>query len=87
MLHETTPPMPAPFTVRLDESTLNALDHLAEKTDRSRNWLVARAVEDFVAVNAWQLDKIEAGLAAANRGEFATDEELARVRKKFAPKS
>jgi predicted transcriptional regulator len=79
--------MPAPFTVRLDESTLNALDHLAEKTDRSRNWLVARAVEEFVAVNAWQLDKIEAGLAAANRGEFATDEELARVRKKFAPKS
>ncbi len=79
--------MPAPFTVRLDESTLNALDHLAEKTDRSRNWLVARAVEDFVAVNAWQLDKIEAGLAAANRGEFATDEELARVRKKFAPKT
>jgi len=79
--------MPAPFTVRLDESTLNALDHLAEKTDRSRNWLVARAVEDFVAVNAWQLDKIEAGLAAANRAEFATDEELARVRKKFAPKS
>ena len=87
MLRETTPPMPAPFTVRLDESTLNALDHLAEKTDRSRNWLVARAVEDFVAVNAWQLDKIEAGLAAANRGEFATDKELARVRKKFAPKS
>ena len=79
--------MPAPFTVRLDESTLNALDHLAEKTDRSRNWLVARAVEDFVAVNAWQLDKIEAGLAAANRGEFAPHEELARVRKKFAPKT
>ena len=79
--------MPAPFTVRLDESTLNALDHLAEKTDRSRNWLVARAIEDFVAVNAWQLDKIEAELAAANRGEFAPHEELARVRKKFAPKT
>ena len=79
--------MPAPFTVRLDESTLNALDHLAEKTDRSRNWLVSRAVEDFVALNAWQLDKIEAGIAAADRGDFASDKELARVRKKFAPKS
>ena len=79
--------MPAPFTVRLDESTLTALDHLAEKTDRSRNWLVSRAVEDFVALNAWQLGKIEAGLAAAERGDFASDKELARVRKKFAPKS
>jgi predicted transcriptional regulator len=87
MHHETPPPMPAPFTVRLDDATLTALDHLAEKTDRSRNWLVARAVEEFVALNAWQLGKIEAGLAAAKRGEFATDQDLARVRKKFAPKS
>jgi predicted transcriptional regulator len=79
--------VPAPFTVRLDEPTLNALDQLAEKTDRSRNWLVARAIEDFVALNAWQLGKIEAGLAAADRGAFATDEELARVRTKFAPKA
>jgi predicted transcriptional regulator len=84
---ETPPPMPAPFTVRLVEATLNALDRLAEKTDRSRNWLVTRAVEDFVALNAWQVGKIEAGLAAANRADFAQDEELARVRKKFAPKS
>ncbi|MGO8737685.1 CopG family ribbon-helix-helix protein [Rhodoblastus sp.] len=79
--------MPAPFTVRLDEATLTALDRLAEKTDRSRNWLVGRAIEDFVALNAWQLGKIEAGLAAADRADFAGDDELARVRKKFAPKS
>ncbi|MEJ0096410.1 MAG: ribbon-helix-helix protein, CopG family [Methylocella sp.] len=79
--------MPAPFTVRLDESMLNALDQLAEKTDRSRNWLVTRAIEDFVALNAWQLGKIEAGIAAAERADFASDEEIARVREKFAPKS
>ncbi len=79
--------MPAPFTVRLDESTLNALDGLAKKTERSRNWLVVRAVEDFVALNAWQIDKIEAGLAAADRGDFASDDELARVRMRFASKS
>ncbi len=45
--------MSAAFTVRLDESTLVALDRLAEKTERSRNWLVARAIEDYVALNAW----------------------------------
>jgi predicted transcriptional regulator len=79
--------MPAPFTVRLDSSTLGALDQLAEKTDRSRNWLVTRAVEDFVALNAWQIGKIENGLEAADRGDFASDEELARIRTKFAPQS
>ena len=77
--------MPAPFTVRLDESTLVALDNLAKQTDRSRNWLVSRAVEDFVALNAWQFGKIEAGMIAADNGDFASDQELARVRKKFAP--
>ncbi len=71
------------LSARLDEATLKALDRLTEKTNRSRNWLVARAVEDLVALNAWRLDKIETGLVAANRGEFAHDEELARVRKKF----
>jgi predicted transcriptional regulator len=62
--------MPAPFTARLDASTLEALDSLAEKTDRSGNSLVSRAVEDFVALDAWRLGKIEAGLAAADRGDL-----------------
>ncbi len=72
--------MTAPFTVRLDEDMLGALDALAEKTDRSRNWLVARAIESYVSLNAWQIAKIEEGIAAANRGDFATDEEMAELR-------
>ena len=76
--------MSAAFTVRLEETVLGALDQLAEKTDRSRNWLVAKAVEDYVAINAWQVGKIEAGLAAAACGEFASEDEVARVRRKFS---
>ena len=75
--------MPAAFTVRLDEAVLRDLDRLAEKTDRSRNWLVNQAVQDYVTVNAWQLERIEAGIAAADRGDFASDNEVARVRAKF----
>ena len=74
----------AAFTVRLDETALAALDRLAEQTERSRNWLVAKAVEDYVALNAWQIGKIEAGLAAAERGEFASDAEVRRVRRKLS---
>jgi len=76
--------MSATFTVRLEDSTLDSLDRLAEKTERSRSWLVARAVEDYVALNAWQIGKIEAGIAAADRNEFAADEDVARLRAKFA---
>jgi predicted transcriptional regulator len=78
--------MSAAFTVRLNETTLGALDQLAEKTERSRNWLVTKAIEDYIALNAWQVARIEAGIAAADRGEFASDSELARVRKKFTGK-
>ena len=77
--------MPAPFTIRLDDRILSELDRLATQTERSRNWLVSRAVEDFVALNKWQLEKIEAGIAAADRGEFASDEELSSVVEKFTP--
>lgn len=76
--------MSASVTVRLDEPTLVALDELAHKTDRSRDWLVARAIEDYLALSDWQIGKIEAGLAAAERGDFASDKDIARVRRKFA---
>jgi len=75
--------MSAAFTVRLDEAVLRDLDRLAKKTDRSRNWLVTRAVQEYVSTNAWQLEQIEAGIAAADRSDFASDEEVARVRAKF----
>jgi predicted transcriptional regulator len=48
---------------------------------------VAKAIEDYVALNAWQIDKIEQGIAAADRGDFASDEELMRIREKFSPQS
>ncbi len=78
--------MSAAFTVRLDESTLGALDRLAGRTERSRNWLVAKAIEDYLALNAWQVEKIESGMAAADEGDFASDGEVARLREKFAIK-
>jgi predicted transcriptional regulator len=78
--------MPSAFSVRLEDDTLASLDRLAEKTERSRSWLVARAIEDYVALNAWQIGKIEEGIAAADRGDFADDKDVARVRSKFAPR-
>jgi predicted transcriptional regulator len=75
--------MTAAFTVRLEEAVLRDLDRLAEKTERSRNWLVSQAVQDYVSMNAWQIERIEEGIAAADRGDFAAEAEVARVRAKF----
>ena len=76
--------MATAFTVRLDETTLAELDQLAKKTERSRSWLVTQAVQDYVALNAWQMEKIEAGIAAADQGDFASDNEMTRLRAKFS---
>jgi predicted transcriptional regulator len=42
---------------------------LAGKLDRSRTFVVAQAIEDFVAREAWQLAAIEAASAGTDRGE------------------
>ena len=75
--------MSGSVTIRLDATTLDALDRLAKRTEKSRSWLVSRAVEDYVALNEWQIARIEEGIAAADRGDFASDEEMARIRHKF----
>ena len=50
----------------------------------SRTWLVTRAVADYVSLNEWQIARIKEGIAAADRGDFASDEEMARIRRKFS---
>lgn len=71
------------FTVRVSDETASKLDQIAEKLDRSRSYMAAQAIEDYVAREEWQIAEIEAGLAEANRGEFASDDEVAKVIGKY----
>jgi predicted transcriptional regulator len=71
--------MTAAFTIRLDDEMLAKLDALAADTDRSRSWLAAKAIETYVELNAWQISRIREGVAEADRGEFATPEEVEAV--------
>jgi predicted transcriptional regulator len=71
------------LTVQLDEAALQALDRLVEKTRRPREWHVSQAIREYVAVNSWQLEHIEEGILAADNCDFASDDEIARVRAKF----
>jgi predicted transcriptional regulator len=68
--------MTAAFTIRLDDETLAKLDALAADTDRSRNWLATKAIENYIDLNAWQIEQIKAGLAEADRGEFVSEADL-----------
>jgi predicted transcriptional regulator len=71
-------------TVDLDESVLEALDRAAEHSARSRADIIAEAVRDYLETRRWQIEKIEAGIAAADRGDFASEDEVERVVGKYA---
>ncbi|MGC1617606.1 MAG: CopG family ribbon-helix-helix protein [Candidatus Acidiferrum sp.] len=72
------------LTLRLDGQLTRKLDKLASATRRSRSFLAAEAIRDYVALNSWQIDEIHKALAEADRGEFVTESEVKRVAKKWA---
>jgi predicted transcriptional regulator len=63
-------------TTRLDPAMTEALDALAERLDRSRAWIVAKAVAGYVHEKTEFLDFIKEGEDALDRGEFYTQEEM-----------
>ncbi|MFA7416532.1 MAG: CopG family ribbon-helix-helix protein [Rhizobium sp.] len=71
------------FTIRVPDDVADRLNQLAQKLDRSRSYMAAQAIEDFVSREEWQLAEIEAGIAEADRGEFASDDDVARVVGKY----
>lgn len=65
-------------TARLDPETLDRLDRLAEYQERSRSWLVAKAVQRYVSEEAAFLDFIQEGEDAVQRGEYFSQDEMER---------
>lgn len=63
-----------PITIRT--SKVAEIDALASAMDRSRNYIVNQAIEQYLETNSWQLDRIREGSDAARRGEIAPAEEV-----------
>ncbi len=62
---------------RTDPETLSSLDGIAMEMGRSRNWVLNKAVQDFIEYQTWFKQQVQKGIEAADNGEFATDEEMA----------
>lgn len=67
-------------SIRLDDEVLNKLDMLTKATERSRAWLMAHAVEQYVQHEAWQIGAIQSTLGKIRQGDskFASEEETAQ---------
>lgn len=71
------------MTVRLEYDIKNRLDVLAEATQRSKSFLAAEAIREYVELNEWQIQETRVALAEADAGDFASDKEVAAFAKKW----
>jgi RHH-type transcriptional regulator, rel operon repressor / antitoxin RelB len=57
------------FTVRVDTGVKKRLERLAKSTGRSRSFLAADAINEYLEVNEWQVAGIKRAIASLDRGE------------------
>jgi len=71
------------ITVRLEGEVKDRLDQLAESTQRSKSFLASEAIREFVENNEWQIAETRVAIKEADAGDFASDSDLKKLRKKW----
>lgn len=71
------------FSIRTDAAKLTEIDRLAQAQNRSRNFVVNEAIDRYLAEERQWAEKVQAGLAAAEAGDFASDGEVDALFGKF----
>ncbi|ENO96445.1 CopG family ribbon-helix-helix protein [Thauera phenylacetica] len=75
--------MSTTLSVRVEPEVKARLDALADATQRSRSFLAAEAIREYVEINEWQLQEIQNAVAEADAGDFASEDELASLARKW----
>jgi RHH-type transcriptional regulator, rel operon repressor / antitoxin RelB len=57
------------FTVRVNTGVKKRLERLAKSTGRSRSFLAAEAINEYLEINEWQVAGIKRAIASLDRGE------------------
>lgn len=63
--------------IALAPETLDRFHELAEATQRSETEIINEALMGYLAADRRSVQKLAARVAAADRGEFASDDEIA----------
>lgn len=71
------------MTIRVDRKTKSRLEKLAKAMDRTRSYVAAEAIRAYIDLNEWQIAEIKEALKEADQGDFASEEEVRVVMKKW----
>ena len=72
------------LTLRLDPKLKRQLDLLSRATSRSRSFVAAEAIREYVALNNWQIEETTKAIDEADRGNFAPDKDVQRTIRKWS---
>ncbi len=68
--------MSTTMTLRLDDLVKTRLDKLAESTHRTKSFLAAEAIENYIKLNEWQISETIKAIEEADKGDFASDKKV-----------
>jgi RHH-type transcriptional regulator, rel operon repressor / antitoxin RelB len=74
------------LSVRMPEELAGRLTNLAKATDRSKSYLAALAIEEFIATQEWQVQAIKEGIADAEAGRVVGHDEAVKELTKWGKK-
>ena len=63
-------------SIRIDSVVKKRLEKLAKSTGRSRSFLAAEAISEYVDLNEWQVAGIQKAVASLDRGEGVPHERV-----------
>jgi predicted transcriptional regulator len=66
------------MTVRLSDTLKESLEQLAEVTARSKSFLAAEAIKQYIDINEWQINEIKKALVEADAGKFIAHADIVR---------
>jgi predicted transcriptional regulator len=67
------------ITFRIDSDKKATLDAIAAGINRDRSYVLNEAIEAYLDMHQWQIEEIEKGIAEADAGDFASDEEVKAI--------
>ncbi len=76
--------MSTTMKIRLEPGLKYRLEQLARITGRSKSYLAAEAIREFIELNEWQLREIEQAVKEADNGDFAGEQAVKKILRKWA---
>lgn len=65
-----------PFSIRIDDKVRADLEKICDLTDRSKAYITAKAIEEYVERNSWKVEALKRAKQQADKGEFISHDAM-----------